>query len=150
MKLKLLVISILAMYFFGCKNEAQKSVSKTIESKEISLLDTLKLRLDNGKKWVVNDATQVGIIKMDSIINSFKSNKDEDFASLGNNLSKQTSFIIKNCDMTGEAHDQLHIVLVPILDEITILKESNNKQENKKALNNLEELIDDYFNHFQS
>ena len=137
------------MYFFGCKKETQKSVPNTFESKEISLLDTLKLRLDNGKKWVVNDATQLGITKMDSIINSFKSSKDEDFASLGNNLSKQTSFIIKNCDMTGEAHDQLHVILVPILDEISILKESNNKHEYKKALNNLEGLIDDYFNHFQ-
>ncbi len=150
MRPKLLAISILIIFFFGCKIEAQKRVSNTIESEETIPSDTLKLKLDNGKKWVVNNETHIGITKMDSIIKAFSNGDKKNYPKLGKDLSIQTSYIIRNCNMQGEAHDQLHVILVPMLNEISILKESNNKQENKKALKNLEGLIDDYFNHFQS
>ena len=148
MKIKILII-ILIVSFSSCKKETQKSVTNTFESEEISLLDTLALKLNNGEKWVANNETQIGIIKMDSIISAFKTNGNQDYTSLGKDLSKQTSFIIKSCNMTGEAHDQLHVVLVPMLDEISILKESTNTEENKSALNELQELIEGYFSHFR-
>ena len=147
-ELKILITIILIVTFSSCKKEVQKIDSNVSETEEISLLDTLTLKLNNGEKWVVNEATQVGVSKMDSIINSFKSNKDDDFVGLGKNLSKQTSFIIKSCDMINEAHDQLHVILVPMLDEISTLKESQNKEESKLALNELNTLIESYFSHF--
>lgn len=150
MKLKILVLSILVvMFFFGCKKDAQKTIPNAFESEEISLLDTLKLKLDNGKKWVVNNETQIGIAKMDSILKSAKFDGIESYVDLGNQLSKQTSYIIKSCDMTGEAHDQLHVVLVPILDEISILKEATHVNESKNALSRIKKLIEDYYNHFK-
>ena len=148
MKIKILIIILIAL-FSSCKKETQKSVTNTSESEEINLLDTLTLKLNNGEKWVANNETQIGIIKMDSIISSFKTKGSQDYTSLGKDLSKQTSFIIKSCNMTGEAHDQLHVVLVPMLDEISILKESTNTEENKSALNELQELIEGYFSHFR-
>ena len=51
--------------------------------------------------------------------------------------------------MTGEAHDQLHVILVPMLDEISILKESNKLEESNTALNELEDLIDTYYEYFK-
>ncbi len=148
MKIKIIVIAILFISFSGCKKEAQKSDSNVSETEEISLLDTLTLKLNNGEKWVANNATQIGVTKMDSIINSFTSNKENNYIELGKDLSKQTSYIIKSCDMTGEAHDQLHVILVPMLDEISILKESMNIEESRTALIELENLIEGYFNHF--
>lgn len=149
-KFKVFIILVLIASFSSCKKEFQKKIINTTETEEISLLDTLTLRLNNGEKWVVNNATQVGITKMDSIITSFKSNKENSFGELGQNLSKQTSFIIKSCDMIGEAHDQLHVLLVPMLDEISILKESENSKECKSALSELEHLVEAYFNHFKN
>lgn len=148
--LKILIAIILVVSFSSCKKDSETNPEIKAETKEISLLDTLTLKLDNGKKWVVNNATQIGISKMDSIISSFKSNKENSFVELGQNLSKQTSFIIKSCDMTGEAHDQLHVLLVPMLDEISILKESENSKESKSAMSELESLIEAYFNHFEN
>ena len=148
MKIKILII-ILFVSFSSCKKETQKSVSNISETEEISLLDTLTLKLNNGEKWVANNETQFGIIKMDSIITAFKADSNEDYTSLGKAISKQTSFIIKSCNMTGEAHDQLHVVLVPMLDEISILKESTNAEESKSALNELEDLMEGYFSHFR-
>ena len=148
-KLNILITIILIVSFSSCKKETQKSVSNISETEEISLLDTLTLKLDNGEKWVANIETQIGVIKMDSIINTFKTDGNEDYASLGETLSEQTSFIIKSCNMTGEAHDQLHVVLVPMLDEISILKEAMNTEDRKTALNELENLIEGYFSHFR-
>ncbi len=149
MKIKILFVIILLVSFSSCKKETQKSVSNTTKTEEISLLDTLTLKLNNSERWVVNNETQVGILKMDSIIKAFKTNKKIDFINLGKDLSKQTSFIIKSCDMTGEAHDQLHVVLVPMLDEISTLKETDNVDKSKSALTELETLIEAYFTHFK-
>ena len=148
-KLNILITLILIVSFSSCKKETQKSVPNISETEEISLLDTLTLKFDNGEKWVANIETQIGVIKMDSIINTFKTDGNEDYASLGETLSEQTSFIIKSCNMTGEAHDQLHVVLVPMLDEISILKEATTAEDRKSALNELENLIEGYFSHFR-
>ncbi len=149
MKLQLVALYILLIFSFSCKKGNNKTISKIMEEKEISVLDTLSLKLNNGERWIVNEATQIGVTKMDSIIKSFNSNKSDNFIELGNNLSKQTSYIIKNCDMTGEAHDQLHVILVPMLDEIWVLKESNKVEDCREAVNELKSLIEAYFAHFK-
>ena len=47
--------------------------------------------------------------------------------------------------MTGEAHDQLHIVLVPILEEITDIKDTENSSELEEKVTVLQGLIMTYF-----
>jgi CRISPR/Cas system CSM-associated protein Csm2 small subunit len=51
--------------------------------------------------------------------------------------------------MTGEPHDQLHVVLVPMLDEISIMRESKNDKESENALINLKDLIQAYYEYFK-
>ena len=68
MKFKVFILLVLIASFSSCKKESQKNVTNTTETEEISLLDTLTLKLNNGEKWIVNNATQIGITKMDSII----------------------------------------------------------------------------------
>lgn len=148
-KSKIIIVIILIGSFSSCKKETQNSLSNTREIEEISLLDTLTLKLDNGKKWIVNNETQIGINKMDSIIKAFHNGVEKDYLKLGKDLSIQTGYIIRSCNMQGEAHDQLHVVLVPMLDKISVLKETNNKKESEIALRYIEELIGDYFKHFK-
>jgi hypothetical protein len=135
---------------FACKNKSEKLTTISSNNENISLLDTLTLRLNKGKKWIVNPDTQIGIIKMDSIIKTFKADDNSDYLILGKELAIETGQIIRSCNMTGEAHDQLHVLLVPMLDEISILKESENTYESRKALGELESLIEAYFNHFEN
>ena len=149
MKPKLLITLLLVILISSCKKDSQKSVSNSVETEDISLLDTLTLKLNNGEKWVANNETQIGIVKMDSIIQKFKNDETNNYLGLGNDLSKQTSFIIKSCNMKGESHDQLHVVLVPMLDKISTLKESDNIEECKSSLVELENLIESYFYHFK-
>ena len=149
LKLKIVIIIFLVVSISSCKKETQQIVSDTSETQEISLLDTLTLKLNSGEKWNANKETQVGIVKMDSIIKSFKVEGNNNYINLGKDLSTQTSYIIQSCNMQGEAHDQLHAVLVPMLDEISTLKESDNIDECKSSLIELEHLIEAYFNHFK-
>ena len=64
---------------------------------------------------------------------------------LGEALSKETSYIIKSCDMKGEPHDQLHLVLVPILEEITDLKDDRKHFRSRKKNNNFKRLNSNLF-----
>ena len=148
MKTKYILLIVLTVLLMSCKNKAKNEAPNTTENKEIITEESIKLKLDNGQKWIANMETHIGIKNMDSIIRVFKSNADKDYSVLGKSLSEQTSFVIKNCSMKDEPHDQLHVVLVPMLDEISILKESNNIDNSENALQKLELLIQDYFTHF--
>jgi len=150
MKLNLFTISVLMLASFSCKNETQKMVPITTKTEDISLLDTLTLKLNNGEKWVANLETHLGVTQMDSLITTFKKGHYNDVTALGNALSQQTAMIIKKCNMKGEAHDQLHVVLLPMLDEITALKESKAERTSEKAIHELENLIATYFKYFKT
>lgn len=134
----------------SCKNKEENVFSKSKSQNEaISVIDTLQLRLNDGNKWIANPETHEGVANMETIIKAFKKENKKDYQVLGDSLAKQTGYIIKNCSMKGEPHDQLHVVLVPMLDEISILREQKNTSESKTALNRLEHLISTYFIHFK-
>lgn len=150
MKTRLLMLCLLTITLVSCKKSTQKpSGEPKIETEEVSLLDTLQLKLNHGEKWIANLETHVGIKNMDSIIKNFANQNTKDYVALGQLLSAQTSFVIKNCSMKGEPHDQLHVVLVPMLDEISILKASESTENAEVALSKLEDLIYNYFSHFK-
>ncbi|OBX22574.1 MULTISPECIES: hypothetical protein [Bizionia] len=147
MKSILFILIVSSVLFTSCKNEA-KTTNNVETVQKISSADTLQLTFNKGDKWLVNAETHEGVKNMEAIINQFNSENSENYKELGDKLSKQTSYVIKNCTMTGEPHDQLHVVLVPMLDEISALRESNNLIMAKASLSNLEELIQAYFKHF--
>jgi len=147
---KVFVIVCLLIFIVGCKSETKRvNPNQDSNVETISILDTLSLKLIANEKWIANVETHEGVTKMDSIISVFKTDNSSDYKTLGNNLSKQTGYIIKNCSMKGEPHDQLHVVLIPMLDEISILKEEQNDEKIQFALHNLEQLISAYFKHFK-
>ncbi|RKE98151.1 hypothetical protein [Ichthyenterobacterium magnum] len=141
MKTKAIALTLILITTLSCKNETT--------DEDISIAHNLELKLNHGKKWIANIETHEGIIKMDSIISRFKIDNENDYKVLGNQLTKQTSYVIKHCSMQGESHDQLHVVLIPMLDEISILKEENNEELVKFAFENLEQLISAYFKFFK-
>ncbi|EGV44031.1 hypothetical protein BZARG_1497 [Bizionia argentinensis JUB59] len=147
MKSSLFLVLICAALFTSCKNEPKATDSlETVQ--KISVADTLQLNLNRGDKWLVNPETHEGVKNMEAIIKKFDLESSTNYKELGDKLSKQTSYVIKNCTMTGEPHDQLHVVLVPMLDEISVLRETNNPKLADVAHDNLKELIQAYFNHF--
>ncbi|MBB5266916.1 hypothetical protein [Algibacter amylolyticus] len=130
----LLIMIILS--FHSCK-------SNNTEPKAIKLEG---LKLNNSKKWIANEETHIGMKRIDSILTN---NTATNGIVLGDILSKQTSYIIKSCDMEGEAHDQLHVVLVPMLEEITNIKDEHNRLKLEQKINHLKSLTDTYFEYFK-
>ncbi|WP_104734143.1 hypothetical protein [Hanstruepera ponticola] len=147
MKVSNLIVVIGLLSFVGCKKEVKTEANNTVD--DISIVDTLSLKLNLSDKWLVNTETHEGVTKMNAIISDFKKSENTNYKTLGDSLSKQTSYIIKNCTMTGEPHDQLHVVLVPMLDEISMLRETENVSNATEALTNLQALIQTYFEHFK-
>lgn len=137
--LKTVIVVMMLLSCYSCKNDK----SKTAISSEIKLEG---LTLNNNEKWIANEETHIGMQRMDSIL---KNNPFKDGKTLGEALSKETSYIIKSCDMEGEAHDQLHVVLVPILEEITEIKDIKSTSEVEKKVTTLQNLIQTYFNYFK-
>ncbi len=149
MKTKFILLTVLAALFLSCKNDTKNEIPSSSEKKELNIDESIKLKLNNGQKWIANEETHIGIKNMDSLIKAFNANDAKSYFDLGQALSIQTSFVIKNCTMKGEAHDQLHVVLVPMLDDILVLKETKNNKDASKALENLKTLITKYFIHFR-
>lgn len=147
MKASNLIVVIGLLSLVSCKKEVKPEANINVE--EISIVDTLSLKLNVSDKWLVNTETHEGVTKMNAIILDFKKRENTNYKTLGDSLSKQTSYIIKNCNMKGEPHDQLHVVLVPMLDEISILRETENVSDAIEALTNLQALIQAYFEHFK-
>ncbi len=134
-------IILVALLFscYSCKNDTTKTETQSVIQLE-------GLTLNKNEKWLANTETHVGMKRIDSIL---KNNTASDGKTLGEALSKQTSYIIKSCDMTGEAHDQLHIVLVPILEDITDIKDIENSSALEKKVTALQGLIVTYFEYFK-
>ena len=139
-----IVILVIVFISFDCKHQDEFHVDQEL----LIATDTIPLKLINNTKWQANKATQIGMHKIDSTVKKFKELKRRDFKNLGALLSKETSTIVKNCDMSGEAHDQLHLVLVPILDQVVLLKEDHELVAKNTALKNIENLIEAYYQFF--
>ncbi|MBL4669126.1 MAG: heme-binding domain-containing protein [Flavobacteriales bacterium] len=79
-----------------------------------------ELQLNNGEKWITNTETNVGIKNFIAIIN----NQNLDFSNKGENLNTEMKRIFAECTMQGEAHNQLHLYLLPMVKMFRELKES--------------------------
>ena len=146
MKINLLIIAFsVAVAFASCS----ESNSKKEDSAKTSLKEELGLTLDGDKKWPVNEATHLGMHAMDSMVRAFTFTDSFGYNDLGEMLNGQTNYIIQNCDMTGEAHNQLHHVLHPILDKIAALVANKDKIKGQADANELQKLLSLYFEFFE-
>lgn len=136
MKAKYIIILLVLISVFSCKNEGAETV-----------IQLEGLTLNNNEKWVANEETHIGMKHMDSILKKYP---DLDGEVLVDALSKETGYIIKNCDMKGEEHDQLHVVLLPILESISNLKDLANASDVEKEVTKLKQLTTTYFQYFKN
>ncbi len=147
MKRIIVLLSFGILGLVSCK-ESNKNHAHSDQDKTTSIHHNEgqeeRLRLDNGKKWIANDATHIGMTNINNLLAEYLKNKNTDRVTLAKAMSKETSTLISKCNMTGEAHDQLHLVLVPILESIDEIKKSNSDE----ALMKLENHLKEYFRHF--
>lgn len=75
------------------------------------------LALDDSKKWQANIETTQGIEKMLTIISEeIEAGRLSHYAAMGERLNIELKTIFSSCTMKGEAHEQLHLFIMPLVD----------------------------------
>lgn len=118
MKKILLLLTFLSI--LSCKNTSEEKKETIVETPTEEIIhssETDEVVLDNGKLWEANMDTTIGIQKMQSRLNSFTDSENiTDYQKLKEGLETDFTELFQKCTMKGEAHNQLHNYLLPMID----------------------------------
>ena len=131
-----LSITLIITLFLACSGEKNKSDTENESNFKGS--DT-EVVLDEGKKWKVNDYTNVGVSILKKVTDQFDpAGEIEDYQRLSEDIEREFKLIFKNCTMEGEGHEQLHNYLYPIVKMYRGLREGDvqSREEFRLALLN--------------
>lgn len=117
-------IKMLIQFFETLKaqyeQEAQDFLNESDEDEESDGITNLTL--NNGAKWIANKETIDGIENMIAILaENIEEERVSLYAARGQKLMKEFNTLVNKCDMTGEAHEQLHHYILPLKEKIEIL-----------------------------
>lgn len=118
-KLKITTIVLSAFFLISCNDKVKTETTETVQTEEMhEHSDGETIHLNDGKKWKVDDNMMAHIRNMEKDVASFENEKSEDYQVLADNLEKNLELLTSNCTMKGQAHDELHVWLVPYIDLI--------------------------------
>jgi len=99
-------IFVIAFLFTSCNTRTNE-----INTVSISDLNYMEISLIDGKPWHANIETTEGVANMLILVQDFSGN----FKALHSSLEKEFQTLFMKCSMTGEAHNQLHNYLIPMV-----------------------------------
>ena len=121
--LRIICFTILTISSFGCKNtlHSDEESPNKVSSDQTEITTILKkyedlegLKLNDSEKWKVDSTTWEYMNQINQINDSYNGN---DVTELGKEIKKILNQIINECKMTGEDHNQYHIVLHALLKD---------------------------------
>ncbi|MCB0482413.1 MAG: hypothetical protein KDC83_13375 [Flavobacteriales bacterium] len=146
--MKTTIYSILiASLFFACSGHDHSHQHDDQNSEETIGNEELK---DVGFK--ANAETSKGMLEIQSILaKHYQLDKDDrNYAKVIGEIEIQCDYIIQNCSMKGEAHDQLHVVLHPMLSSIKASKDAVSNEAIEEELKTIQDNLTEYFRIFGS
>ena len=164
MKNLILTMSLLALV--GCKDnkkEESKTEMNTVEQpaemkeehhdEDVSNVYenawTNEIEMNNGAKWQADSPTNEGVKKMQNTIKTIKTSTLDDYHKLAEQLNNDKNNVVKNCTMQGAPHDNLHVWLLPLMDKIEALSETETVEDASKIKQSIEDNINGYSNFFE-
>jgi|GEM_PF-155982 len=157
MKLKLILLSSVLIFFIGCKESSQPSEDPATENTHIHdehdehNQDKTKnqvLTLNNGEKWKADEPTQRHATQLIEINKEFEPKAEnanlEMFRNYSDMLQQELNAMIRDCKMQGPEHDALHLWLEPVLQLVKTMKEAKNEEEARMVELRLTEAIQVY------
>lgn len=111
-KLKITTIVLAAFFLFSCNGKA-KNETTDAEIHQHSKQEALQL--NDGKKWKVDDNMMLLIRKMEKQVATAN---PENYQLLVDNLAQNIDKLTSNCTMEGQAHDELHKWLLPLIETV--------------------------------
>lgn len=113
------LLFLFVLFLFGsCKDMNKKSAD--MEQYEHRQNLRKPMVLNNGAKWMTDDTTRINITEMKSILNAPSAKQDP--VKLQEALQAKTDELIKECRMTGPAHEALHTWLENYIEDLKLLK----------------------------
>jgi len=154
---KLIALLAITLSIISCGNTSEKKESKKETIEEIKVVKRTEteqhdsneeLTLNNGKRWEANLETTDGVKKLQMQLKGFSEKESvEAYVTLTKELEETFAEIFAKCTMKGEAHNQLHNFLKPMLDLFDGMKSSDleNCKSSYDILNKHLTLYKEYF-----
>ena len=109
-----------------------------------------ELRLDDGKKWQVDEHTRASAARIKEMVGeSGALDSLEAARALGERLDGELDVLVKGCTMTGAAHDQLHVWLVALVPRVEALKVETDVADLRSVRAEIDSLLAAYEAHFE-
>ena len=162
MKYLIIVITLIALV--GCKDHEKQGDLQEIETKSVVVdvkqqdeeifevyTNTWVNNIQSGKdgRWIANKETNEGVRQMLNSLDMDKTTTLKDYKNLAKDLNTHKNYIIKNCTMQGDSHDNLHVWLLPLMAKIDALSEAESIEEASKLKKSIDENINMYSNYFE-
>ncbi|HKK39870.1 MAG TPA: hypothetical protein VJ949_10665 [Cryomorphaceae bacterium] len=111
---KILFISVALFAIISC-SETSTEAKKEAEPTRVEKIALPMVQLNDGERWEANAATIEGIENLTEMVMTFDA-AEGDYDILQSKLREEFGLIFKNCTMKGEAHEQLHNYLLPLME----------------------------------
>lgn len=95
--------------------EMTTEAKEEAEEKKVEKKTMPAVQLNDGERWEANAATVEGIENQTEMVESFDPSR-QSYDTLQSELRDEFGLIFKNCTMKGEAHEQLHNYLLPLME----------------------------------
>lgn len=161
MKITTIFPLIMLLFLLGCSQESQKpnqdeapqtTAEEPSEHKDghgHAEQEEPSLSLNHGEKWKVNDDMMVHVRSGEDAINAFESADEKDYSSLASDLKENIDLLTNSCTMTGEAHDQLHVWLMPYMALVDKMATGENDTEGEQAFSEIQASFTTFNAYFQ-
>ena len=81
--------------------------------------------LNQGRRWPANPETTQSVKAMHALVRQFAAQPAPRSEEVAPQLSAAFQTIFQRCTMTGEAHEQLHVFLVPMAEQLKRLEHAD-------------------------
>lgn len=127
MKTKIiLLIAAIGFAHLACKQKAAEPTSS--ETAETTEKSNDQIELNDGKKWKAPSSMVAYVDKMQKDLDSASTVQQRDYAALTTQLDADIQQLIGNCTMTGKSHDELHKWLLPYMEVVKGISNTDAKQ----------------------
>ncbi len=149
-KIKSSIAFIIALLFtISCKNTSTDEKPENVSNTEITEESSNEIKLNNGKKWAVNEEMKPFILDAEIILNEYLEIEASDYQTLASQLKEKNKGLIQNCSMKGASHDELHKWLHPHMDLIDLLAKSESNEDAQLIVQQLEKSFDTFHLYFE-
>jgi septal ring factor EnvC (AmiA/AmiB activator) len=141
-KKTIIIAPLISLLLFSCSNS-------TSQKEHQHNTETQIIELNNGEKWKVDDTMLVHIRNMENDVQTFTIAEEKNYTQLADKLQKNIDLLTSNCTMKGKAHDELHKWLLPYIDLVKQLSETQDETEAAKQFQNIQTSFTTFNQYFQ-